>query len=320
MTVEQVGTNKNLFSRLQELFSRELNYVLAPFRASEWKKSIRESKGFNKQEAKKTVLLLSIYYVLFSPLVAMPFYNTCLFHPYVTGDYGISEIAGVKKQDVFFENANHNKLHAWYFAKPGAKKTILFSHGNAGNITHRTEILKLLLNSGASVFIYDYSGFGLSKGSPSVDGCINDAVAAFDTMQNKLKIDPSSIVLYGESLGTGMTSQLASQRNCSSIILQSAFSSLPEIAREKMFVFRVYPDFLYPVNKLNTKAYVKGNHPPLLIIHGVKDNIIPVHNADEIYAASSEKKSIVKLPEASHNDVPDHSNFEMGSKLAELLH
>jgi fermentation-respiration switch protein FrsA (DUF1100 family) len=300
---------------------KEFKYITAPFRPSEWKKSVQESKGkvFNKQEAKKTLLLLCIYYVLFSPLIAMPFYNTCLFHPYMTGNYDLKEIAGVKKQDVFFENSNHNRLHAWYFAKPGAKKTILFSHGNAGNITHRTEILKTLLNSGASVFIYDYSGFGLSKGSPSVNGAIDDAVAAFDTMKNKLNIDPKSIVLYGESLGTGITSQLAKQRGCSAIILQSAFASLPEIAREKMLVFRLYPDFIYPVNLLNTKAYVRGEHPPLLIIHGEKDNIIPVHNADDIYAAASAKKSIVKLPDASHNDVPDHTTYEMGSKISELL-
>ncbi|KHD90111.1 hypothetical protein AH06_01765 [candidate division TM6 bacterium Zodletone_IIa] len=316
MSSQQAMTSKHWFpATIQKAF----NYLIAPFKLSEWKKSAQEAKGKAKQEAKKTLMLLGIYYVLFSPLVAMPFYNTCIFHPYVTGDYEIKEIAGVKKQDVYFENSQHTKLHAWYFANPAAKKTILFSHGNAGNITHRTEILKLLINSGASVFIYDYSGFGLSKGSPSVDGCIDDAIAAFDTMKNKLKIDPQSIVLYGESLGTGITSQLAEHRNCSGVILQSAFASLPEIAREKMIVFRLYPDFIYPVNKLNTKAYVKGQHPPLLIIHGEKDNIIPVHNADDIYAAASQKKSLVKLPEASHNDVPDHATYDMGNKLAEIL-
>lgn len=306
------------FSMLEPI-SRAFNYIFAPFRPSEWKTTGADIKSMDRNKAKYAMIKTCIYYLLFSPLVAMPFYNTCIFHPYATGDYNFTELAGVKKQDVFFTNSDGQTLHGWYFAKPGAKKTILFSHGNAGNITHRKEIVQLLLGSGVSVFIYDYSGYGLSHGSPSIDGCIKDAVAAYDCLTNQLKQSPSSIILYGESLGTAITAQLAQQRVCSAVILQSAFQSLPQIGREKIPLLWIYPAFMFPCNKLDTLSYVKGKHPPLLIIHGAQDNLIPVHNADDLYAAASPERFIIKLPNAGHNDVPVNFSYEGLKALVDFV-
>lgn len=299
---------------------RGVNYLLAPFRPSQWKKAVDEIKALTPRKATHAAIKVAFYYVLFCPLVAMPFYNTCIFHPYVTGDYGYSELGGIKKQDVYFENQAKQRLHGWYFANPNAKKTVLFSHGNAGNLTHRKTTIEMLLYSGASVFIYDYSGYGLSHGSPSVNNCCEDAVAAYDYLKNKLKVKPESIILYGESIGTGFTCQLAKQRSCAAIILQSPFQSLPQIAREKVPLACIYPSFTFPVNHLDTLSYLKNQHPPVLLIHGQKDDLIPAHNSEDLYKCASEKKSIVRLPNAGHNDVSNNVNFECLSALSSFLH
>lgn len=292
------------------ILSRCFRYLMAPFFASEWKKSISEVQCTTPQKIKTSLIKIAIYYMLFSPLVAMPFYNTCIFHPFVAGDFQLAEIGGVKKQDVFFSGMGQNKLHGWLFEKPGAAKTVLVSHGNAGNLTHRTELVKMLLDCGASVFIYDYRGFGLSKGSPTVDGCCEDALAAYDYLRYTKGVPARAIVLYGESIGTGFTSQLASKRDCGSIILQSGFLSLPKIGKEKIPLLSVYPNQLFPFNPLDTLAYLKAKHPPVLLIHGTLDNIIPSKCSDELFKAASGEKYLVKLPKAGHNDIIPNMTFE----------
>lgn len=269
-----------------------------------------EPKLSTKEKVKQSTIKLGLYYLLFSPLIAMPFYNTCIFHPFVLGDFKRSEINGVKKQDAFFVNKQGQRIHAWYFVQPGASKTVLVSHGNAGNITYREELIKVLLNSGASVFIYDYGGFGLSKGSPNVNGCIDDAIAAYDYLVKEKHLSPDSIVLYGESIGTGITCQLAKQRSCNAVILQSAFQSLPQIAQEKLPFFVIYPNWIFPVNQLDTLSYVKGLHPSLLLIHGEQDDLISAKNSQALYNAASKEKFICIVPKAGHNDVPENMNSE----------
>lgn len=302
-------------SRLLHRFWR---YMLEPFCPSAWRKSFTELKGLSLARLRGAFFQVAIYYFVLSPLVAMPFYNTCIFHPSMAGDYSISELEGIKKQDVFFVSGDGTRLHGWYFARPGARKTVLLSHGNGGNLSNRQALCSLLLSE-ASVFIYDYRGYGLSKGTPSVDGCLEDAVAAFDYLRSTLKLPAGRIVLYGESLGTGFTCQLAARRPCASIILQSGFQSLPQIAREKIPLIWIYPNFLFPVNKLDNLSYVKDKHPPLLVIHGMQDSLIPPHNAEDLFAAASAKKSIIRLPKAGHRDVPANITYEGLVALSSFL-
>lgn len=284
-----------------------------------WKKLLTEKSGGLADKLANLAIKSGLYYFFFSPLVAMPFYNTCIFHPFVCGDFGLREIDGIKKQDAFFMNDEKTRLHGWFFEKPQAKKTVLVSHGNAGNITHRIELVKILLESGASVFIYDYSGFGLSHGSPAVDSCCSDSISAYDYLTKIRGISPDKIVLYGESIGTAFSCQLALKRPCSKIILQSSFQSLPQIAAEKMPLFRVYPPGIFPVNQLDTLGFVKGKHPPVLFIHGQKDTIISPGNSEELYRASSGRRFIARLPLAEHNDVPMKLSKECRSLLRSFL-
>jgi len=294
-------------------------YVFAPFFPSEWALKSVEPKGFTVSKVKRGIFKLFIYYLLFSPMIAMPFYNTCIFHPFMAGDFDLKEIAGVKKQDVFFSTAGGSRLHGWLFSQKGAKKTVLVSHGNAGNLTHRTDLIALLLRSGASVLIYDYRGFGRSQGQASVNGCCDDALAAYDFLSKDLHVPSDQIVLYGESIGTGFTAQLSAKRPCAGIILQSAFKSLPEIALEKLPYMSIYPTCFYPINNLNTISILGGVHPPLLLIHGKQDAIIPYHNAQDLFQAATGAKQLVSLPKAGHNDITSNVNPELLSALSKIL-
>lgn len=242
-------------------------------------------------------------YTFFSPPVFIPALGSkILLFPRPPGDeYKFSSINGKAPEEVFLTNAQGNKLHAWYWAVPGATKTILFLHGNAGNIGHRLLHAKSIIENGASLMIVDYAGFGKSEGSQSLDGLVTDGGAAYEYLRNDKKIPAKDIVLYGESIGGAVVSDLARSKECAGIILDSTFSSIVGLAKKKISVYNMYPDFLQPTPRLNVLEYVSGKHPPLLIIHGKQDEIIPWAEAQSNFDAASEQKVLVYLPNSTHN-------------------
>lgn len=296
---------------------RFLNYHFAPFMPSQWSKLFNGLKG-DKRSRAKFCAKLCLYYVLFSPFIAMPLYNFLLFFPMTEGFYDTKEVATVPKKDCYFLSPAGKKLHAWYFENPGASRTFLISHGNAGNLTHRTALIALLLGTGASVFIYDYEGYGRSEGAPSVNGACESGEAAFKYLAQNLHVDPQSIVLYGESLGTGITCQIAKKNSPAAVVLQSAFTSLPSVAAEKIFLFHLYPSWTYPVNTLDNLAYVRSKTAPLLIIHGMQDRVISEKNAEALLTAATNPKGIIRLNDTGHNDCCINTNYQMLTALNHL--
>ena len=174
---------------------------------------------------------LGAIYLGLAPRVATPLYRSMLFHPdrYPAGNYDLDSIEGISRKDVFFTSADGTRIHGWYFALPGAGKTILFHHGNAGNVSSRAPLIRLLLLAGASVLIYDYRGYGLSEGIPSVKGICDDGCAAFDYLTEVEGVNHDEIINYGESLGCAVACQVCTVRRGCALILQSGFSSLRKI-------------------------------------------------------------------------------------------
>jgi len=256
-------------------------------------------------------LMLAAGYLALSPLVAMPVYNYLLFFPYryPDGAYQVTAVAGVPRKEVFFPTADGKKLHGWLFSMPGARRMVLVSHGNAGNLTYRLYLAEALLSTGASVFLYDYQGYGRSEGTPSVGGICQDGAAAFKYLTESEHIPESDIVLYGESIGSGVSCHLSNGHKCAAIILQSGFSSLNKIAREKYLLFKLYPPSLFPEPTLDSLACVKKAHPPLLIIHGLADEIVPPEHARELFAQALEPRQLVLIPAVGHNDVQEHPQY-----------
>ncbi|MBI4532878.1 MAG: alpha/beta hydrolase [Candidatus Melainabacteria bacterium] len=250
---------------------------------------------------------LGVVYAALSPRIATHLYGAMLFHPdkHPLGNYQIEQINGFERQEIFFAGVNGKQLHGWLFKNPATSKVILFSHGNAGNLTYRVELIRLLLTCGASVFVYDYQGYGMSKGNPSLKGICHDAQAAYDYLVNEQKVPAHSIILYGESLGGGVACELASRRPCAGIILQSAFVSLRRIGIEALPFVCIYPSWLFPKPELNALAFLQNEHPPVLILHGQRDEVVPFAHAQELYEQGNGAKYFAPLPNAGHSDLAE---------------
>ncbi len=226
-------------------------------------------------------------------------------------------------QEVKFPAKDGKNLVGWYFQNSAKKDApvVLVSHGNASNIECRVGIAAYLLLSGTSVFLYDYRGFGESQGEASLKNLVPDARCAYDYLINGMHYKPEQIILYGESIGCGVTSDLAQQVACKAVILQSPFTNLCRAGKDHLFFLHTLPDFVFPlcVPALDNLSYVKKEHPPLLIIHGEKDSILPFAYAKELYAAATEQKTLLPIPQAGHNDVYEYGNSGLLAGLIKFV-
>ncbi len=244
-------------------------------------------------------------YVLFSPpvFVSVLAPKVLLFPMPPGAEYQYTTMDGIPVKEVFFTNSAGNKLHGFYWKAPGgAKKTVLFMHGNAGNIGHRLLLAKAIKDAGASIFLFDYRGYGKSEGKSGVAEIIDDSKCAYDYLENELKVAPKDIVLYGESIGGAVACALAKDHKSGGLILDSTFTSLLRIAKKKIWVYNMYPDFLESSPSLNNIEYLSHDHPPLLIIHGQLDEILPLSEAQANFQAATEPKKFVPLPGSTHNN------------------
>ena len=139
---------------------------------------------------------------------------------------------GLEYEDVWLQTEDGVRLHGWYLPRAGARRVLLFFHGNAGNISHRQATLEIFHRLGLSVLILDYRGYGRSEGRPSERGLYRDARAAWDHLVDGRGVAPSDIVLFGRSLGGAVAAELASQVQPRALILESTFSSARDLARE----------------------------------------------------------------------------------------
>lgn len=238
---------------------------------------------------------LGLIYVCMCPVLNPWLMNGMAFHPEVgegVPQYGVQEIAGIKGQEYWFGN----RLNGWLYR--AGSDVILFNHGNAGNLSFRAAKVAALLKTGQSVFIYDYAGFGKSEGHTTFESSIADGCTAFDFVRS---LGYPNIILYGESIGSGIAAEVANRRSAKALILDSAFTSLQEIAKEKILIFRLYPEFLMPKPIMIVK---ETRNLPVLILHGGADAMIPFHHAEELHAAIP-NSTLVKLPHSSHNDFAD---------------
>ena len=205
---------------------------------------------------------------------------------------------GLKYEEVNFKTSDNLNLHGWYVPADSARYTLIFCHGNAGNISHRLESIKQFHELGLNVLIFDYRGYGKSEGSISEQGTYLDASAAWHYLVNKKNKKPDNIIVFGRSLGAAIACQLATQKNAAALIMESAFKSVPELAAQ------IYP-FL-PVRWMSRFEYnnmenVQKINCPILFIHSRNDEIIPFSHGEKLYSISNQPKQFLEIS-GSHND------------------
>jgi hypothetical protein len=223
-----------------------------------------------------------------------------VYHPEPWQDRDWGRLSGLPLEDVWFQAADGARLFGWYVEATADRPVMLWCHGNAGNIIDRLENLKLLYHMGLSVFLFDYRGYGKSQGaSPNEQGLYQDAYGAYDFLTRTRKIRPERIVLFGRSLGASVVGELAMQRPASALILESSFPSIGAVAK-----------FHYgglPVHWLLGAEYrLMDRLPqlllPKLIIHGDRDDIIPIELGRQVFDAAKPPKEWYAIAGASHND------------------
>jgi len=244
-------------------------------------------------------------YILFCPARNAGIEDLILFHPDPadTALYDPKQMAPYTRSDEYFRAGDGKLLHAWYCTNPRSTHIVLFNHGNGGNVSDLIPKVKALLTAGVSVFCYDYEGYGKSEGKPALHAVLDDATSAFDYLVKVKHWTPQQIIIYGESLGGGVACALAAQRQCAALILESTFDSLAHLGKEKMWFLNAYPEMLFPSPRLNNLAVVRGKHPPLLILAGAKDQLIPCHNGIHLYDVASAPRKFVLLPFNDHENI-----------------
>jgi fermentation-respiration switch protein FrsA (DUF1100 family) len=204
-------------------------------------------------------------------------------------------------QEVDFRAADGVDLHGWFFPAdpaPGRpKRAVLLCHGNAGNISHRLDSCRLLLELGVSVFVFDYRGYGRSRGSPSEEGTYQDSQAAWEWLQTK-GFAPIQIVLFGESLGGAVAAELALRQPVLGLILVSTFTSIPDLGAD---LFPWLPAKLLGRIRYDTASKVARLKVPLLLMHSRGDTIIGYRHSESLFAIAPEPKMRWELS-GDHND------------------
>ena len=198
-------------------------------------------------------------------------------------------------EDVFFRAPDGTRLNGWYFPNTNAPYTILLSHGNGGNLCHRLELIGILLQTGVSVFAFDYRGYGRSEGTPSEKGVYQDAQAAYDWLRAR---GQTNIIAYGESLGGAVATELALTNAVAGLILQSTFTSVPDVASEMLPWF---PAKWFLRTRFATRDKLARIRVPVLILHSRADTVIGYRHAERNFAAAREPKYFHEL-RGDHND------------------
>lgn len=222
-----------------------------------------------------------------------------IYYPDATIERGPGDI-GLAFDEIFFASTDGVRLHGWFVPYPEAETTLLWFHGNAGNISHRLENLRLIHDKmQLNVFIFDYRGYGRSAGRASEEGTYRDGEAAVRYLHSRKDVDPKKIVFFGRSLGAAVATDLAAREECLALILESPFASVREMAR---VAFPFFPIGRFLSTRYDVVEKIKNVRHPLLVLHGDRDEVIPYAQGRKVFEAAQEPKEFYTIFGAHHND------------------
>jgi uncharacterized protein len=203
--------------------------------------------------------------------------------------------AGVEER--WIATADGVRLHAWYAGVPGKTATLVWAHGNAGNIGMRADVLLALAARGLNVLAFDYRGYGRSEGRPSEAGVYLDAEAAYDSERAR-GVPAERLIAFGESLGAAVAIHLAEHRPCAGVVLVSPFTRISDVARH-----HYGPLGLLAGRRFDSLTRAPGLGVPVFVAHGDADEIVPIALGERLFAALRAPKRFFRAVGAHHNDV-----------------
>jgi fermentation-respiration switch protein FrsA (DUF1100 family) len=205
---------------------------------------------------------------------------------------------GMRFESLQIRTADGETLHAWWVPAEDARGTVLFFHGNAGNISHRLDYLQMFHRLRYSTLIVDYRGYGKSTGTPSEAGTYRDAEAAWEHVRHARLARPQDIVIAGESLGGAVATWLAAESSPRAVVLFSTFTSVTDLGAQ---VYWFLPVRLLSRIGYDNLANLKRIRAPVFIAHSRDDDIVPYSHGKRLFEAASEPKTFLEM-RGGHND------------------
>jgi fermentation-respiration switch protein FrsA (DUF1100 family) len=254
-------------------------------------------------ETAKTSLLVGAAALVAADLGRRVFRHAQLFCPerkavksWNPEDYGIPR---ERVEEVSFETPDGEMLNGWYLRAPNPIASGVFCHGNTGNLTTVAELMPHLMDAGFNILLFDYRGFGRSSGIASIGGIISDGITAA-RFHDSIRPPELPSILYGYSLGGAVAAQVIRHHRFDALVLQSTFTSLPDIARA---TWPRLPLHLFAGDFFDTMSVVKHLRVPLLILHGSDDEVCPTWMARALHEACSAPKRIYTVEGGLHKDL-----------------
>lgn len=195
-------------------------------------------------------------------------------------------------ENLAFRSSDGVGLSAWYIPSEASRGSVIICHGNARNMSSDLDAVKMFHEFGYHVLIMDYRGYGKSEGSPNEQGTYRDAQAAWDLLVHSKRESPDRIVICGRSLGAAIAVDLASKNPPEALILEAAFTSLPDAAQG---LYPYFPVKLFSKYHYDTLDKLKRIRCPVLIVHSRDDELIPFHHAQRLYEAVAGKKDFIEI-------------------------
>lgn len=213
-------------------------------------------------------------------------------------------------QEVWMRADDGVRLHGRYFNHPGPAGTVLFCHGNSSDVSLCGDVARMYLRLGYEVLLFDYRGYGRSEGQPSEEGTYRDVAAAWEYLLLERGLAPNNIVVAGRSLGAAIAVWLAARSNPRALIMESAFTSLADVAAER---YRWLPVRYLMRYRYAVAEQVARLHCPLLIIHSSEDEVVPYAHALQLCELAPEPKELLTISGPHRDDRrPESSVYEEG--------
>ncbi|MBU4312796.1 MAG: alpha/beta hydrolase [Candidatus Omnitrophica bacterium] len=262
-------------------------------------------------------MVKNVIYIIVAAVFVVAYFryfeHKSLYFPMKEIEFMPSDV-GLSYEDVYFNTDDGVRLNAWLVPAEDSRFTLLFCHGNGGNISHRIDKIEILNKLGLDIFIFDYRGYGKSEGRPSEKGFYRDMEAAYNYLISEKNVSPERMILYGESLGGAVAIDLAAKKTAKALITESTFSCTKDMVR---VLFPVFPTFLISSN-FDSATKIKKLTIPKLIIHSKNDDIVPFEHSLKLLKLSPEPKKHVVLM-GNHNSAFLDSRDTYVSGIREFL-
>lgn len=258
--------------------------------------------------------VLLIFLLLGSTFIYLRYIEkTTLFHPERKIETNPKEI-GLDFQDIFFKTPDNLTLNGWFIPAKNAQYTILFCPGNAGNISHRLDKIKFFNDLGCNIFIFDYRGYGRSKGRPSEKGLYIDVKSAYDYLLSR-PINAQQIIGFGESLGGAIIIDLAFKNKMRALIVENTFSNAKDMAK---FIYPFIPYWIFS-SRLDSLGKIKSIGIPKFMVYSLDDEVVPYKLSKKLYEAAPAPKEFMEI-RGGHNDSFIESAAFIKKRIGDFLY